>query len=201
MSSIIASSRPPADVSTPATSRGVLSSRSRPIAWASRRAGSMVSTTTRRPCSAARRPRAAATVVLPTPPAPQHTTIRAAGSARSASTSSGALARRPGLTKHPPADGPASCSRHPLLAQLLGQSVERAQVDAGRDGGQLVHGPPERLNPHPLALLEREPGGVLARLVQQALHHGRRRVEAGRGEAVGHLVGVQPALAGRSEPA
>ncbi len=44
-----------------------------PIDWASRRAGSMVSTTTLRPRSAARRASAADVVVLPTPPEPQHT--------------------------------------------------------------------------------------------------------------------------------
>ena len=63
--------------SIPATSRGVLSSSVRPIDCASRRAGSMVSTQTVRPCSAARSASAAAVVVLPTPPAPQHTMISA----------------------------------------------------------------------------------------------------------------------------
>src|SRR6185295_9260333 len=64
------------------------SSSVRPIDWASRRAGSMVSTTVRRPCcSAARSPSAAAVVVLPTPPEPQHTMILVAGFASNASTS------------------------------------------------------------------------------------------------------------------
>ena len=76
MSSIIASMEPPAPASTPATGRGVLSNSVRPSDCASRSAGSMVSTTTRRPASAARNPRAAAVVVLPTPPAPQQTMIR-----------------------------------------------------------------------------------------------------------------------------
>ena len=49
MSSIIASRLPPRSGSTPATGRGVLSSSSIPIDWASRRAGSIVSTTTLRP--------------------------------------------------------------------------------------------------------------------------------------------------------
>src|SRR4051794_41022380 len=53
-----------------------------PRAWASRLAGSMVSTTTARPYSAARTAIAAAVVVLPTPPAPQHTTTRLDLSAR-----------------------------------------------------------------------------------------------------------------------
>ena len=42
-------------VSMPLTCRGVLSSSVRPIDWASRRAGSMVSTTVRRPCCSAAR--------------------------------------------------------------------------------------------------------------------------------------------------
>ena len=61
---------------TPATARGVLSSSVRPIDWASRRAGSIVSTTVRRPSSAPRSASAAAVVVLPTPPEPQQTRIR-----------------------------------------------------------------------------------------------------------------------------
>ncbi len=76
MSSIIASSEPPADASIPFTGRGVLSSSVRPSDCASRRAGSIVSTQTVRPCSAARSASAAAVVVLPTPPEPQHTTMR-----------------------------------------------------------------------------------------------------------------------------
>ncbi len=53
-----------------------------PRACASRLAGSMVNTTTVRPYSAARTAMAAAVVVLPTPPAPQHTTTRLDLSAR-----------------------------------------------------------------------------------------------------------------------
>ena len=48
----------------------------RPSAWASRFAGSMVSTATVRPRSAARNASAAAVVVLPTPPEPQQTITR-----------------------------------------------------------------------------------------------------------------------------
>jgi hypothetical protein len=47
-----------------------------PIASASRRAGSIVRTSTRRPASAPASPSAADVVVLPTPPAPQQTTTR-----------------------------------------------------------------------------------------------------------------------------
>ena len=57
------------------TGRGVLSSSPRPRDCASRRAGSMVSTTTLRPASAARTASAADVVVLPTPPEPQQMTI------------------------------------------------------------------------------------------------------------------------------
>src|SRR4051794_27440602 len=165
MSSIIASSRPPASVSTPVTSRGVLSSRASPMAWASRRAGPMGRTTTRRPCSAARSPSAAAAVVLPTPPAPEQTPLRALGSATSASTPRAVLVRRcrpcaavalaAALTRVPRCVAPCSC--HPLIAELLGESVQRAEVDAGGDGGQLVHRPAQCLRLHPLPLLQREP--------------------------------------------
>ena len=119
MSSIIACSSPPLAVSTPDTSRGVLSSSDRPMDWASRRAGSMVSTTTLRPRSAARSASAAAVVVLPTPPLPQHTTIRVAGSQRTASRSS--RGRLSGAAHGAPI--PASRSRS-------GQLVQPAEVDA-----------------------------------------------------------------------
>src|ERR687889_1602216 len=207
MSSIIASSRPPASVSTPVTSRGVLSKRASPIAWASRRAGSMVRTTTRRPCSAARSPRAAAAVVLPTPPAPQQTTMRVLGSAISASTSSAVLLRRcrpldvGALAVMRGPRGVGRCSCHALLAELLGEPVQRAEVDAGGDGGQLVDRPAQRLHLHPLPLLQRQPRRVLPGLVEQPLDHGRCRIQARGRQALGHLVGVQPALAGRTEPA
>src|SRR6202022_1598035 len=70
-----------------------------PNAWARRLAGSMVRTTTVRPYSAARNAIAAAVVVLPTPPAPQHTMTRFDVSCRTApmSRACGAvLIERPG---------------------------------------------------------------------------------------------------------
>ncbi|OLT19937.1 hypothetical protein BJF78_10280 [Pseudonocardia sp. CNS-139] len=87
MSSIIACSSPGPAAS--ATRPGSLPSAASPRACASRLAGSIVSTTVRRPRSAARSASAADVVVLPTPPEPQHTTTRVAGSSSSASTSSG----------------------------------------------------------------------------------------------------------------
>lgn len=76
MSSIIACSSP--DTSGASGTRcGVLPSSLIPKACASRFAGgSIVNTTTVRPYSAARSAIDAAVVVLPTPPAPQHTTTR-----------------------------------------------------------------------------------------------------------------------------
>ena len=96
MSSIIASRLPPAAVSILATGRGVLSSSPRPSDWASRRAGSMVSTTTLRPASAARTASAAEVVVLPTPPAPQQMMILVSRSSRTLSRSRNSL-RHPRL--------------------------------------------------------------------------------------------------------
>ena len=66
---------------------GVLPRSLTPSACASRLAGSIVKTHTLRPYSAARNAIAAAVVVLPTPPAPQHTTTRFAVSARMAAIS------------------------------------------------------------------------------------------------------------------
>jgi len=72
MSSIIACNSP--DTSGAIGTRcGSLPRSWMPSAWARRLAGSMVNTTTVRPYSAARIAIAAAVVVLPTPPAPQHT--------------------------------------------------------------------------------------------------------------------------------
>ena len=92
MSSIIASREPPPlPLSTPGTGRGVLSRASMPIDCASRRAGSMVSTTTLRPRSAARSASAADVVVLPTPPEPQQTMMPRLRSSSRASTSRSCL--------------------------------------------------------------------------------------------------------------
>ena len=139
MSSIIACSAPPLAASTPATGRGVLSSSVRPSDWASRRAGSMVSTTTvpagaRRPAA----PSAAAVVVLPTPPEPQQTTIRVAGSARSASTSS--VERRRGR-----AGAAWSSRRHPARRSSSASSYSAAEVDPARPAhGSSIRRPAER---------------------------------------------------------
>ena len=133
MSSIIASSEP--SPPTPTTGRGVLSSSSMPIDCASRRAGSMVSTTTFRPRSAARSASAADVVVLPTPPEPQQTMMPVSGSSISAFTSSA------GCAWSAPRAGPlegVTGSCHALVLQAAGQLVEAAHVDAGGQPGQLV---------------------------------------------------------------
>jgi hypothetical protein len=66
----LAALRRSADVVERDLGRGRRRGASSPIAWASRRAGSMVSTRVRGPARAAASPMAAAVVVLPTPPAP-----------------------------------------------------------------------------------------------------------------------------------
>ncbi len=81
MSSIIACSSPGTSGAN-GTRCGVLPRSLIPSACANRLAGSIVKTTTVRPYSAARNASAAAVVVLPTPPAPQHTTTRLDVSAR-----------------------------------------------------------------------------------------------------------------------
>src|SRR4051812_46646701 len=185
MSSIIASSDPPPSVAvSPATGRGVLSRASIPIDWASRRAGSMVRTTTRRPRSAARRARAAEVVVLPTPPDPQHTMIPVCGSSSMASTSRDRtpvrtcgptrerlrLGRRWGVLIAPSPPSSCACSCQPLLAQHAGELVEGAEVDAADQLRQLVRRDLELLDQRALGVLERPPLGVVTRLGQQPEH-------------------------------
>src|SRR5437763_13794185 len=140
MSSCMAYSSPPFAV--PFTCRGVLSSSVRPSDWASRRAGSMVSTTTCRPCSAARSARAADVVVLPTPPAPQQTTIRVPPSDRTRSMSSAGdavlIARlRARCASRWPSAVP-TVAADALVRQAAGQLVQRAEVDRPGQQRQLV---------------------------------------------------------------
>src|SRR5690242_4007137 len=162
MSSIIASSEPPPPVSMWFTGRGVLSSSVRPRDCASRRAGSMVRTTTLRPCSAAHRPSAAAVVVLPTPPAPQHTTIRVAGSRTRAATSKPFAARSgavPGTSDQPLVGGGTGEQRDPTGLDALGQVRQPGHEPA--------------LRPHDLVqpALEVEPVAVLPGLGDQGRGH------------------------------
>ena len=124
MSSIIACSSPPA--LTPSTEGGVLSSTVRPIDWASRRAGSMVSTTTLRPRSAARSASAAAVVVLPTPPEPQQTMMRVSGS-----SSSGVDVEPGGCSR---ADAPGRAAPRPARTGRPGPR-RRSAAAARRSGG------------------------------------------------------------------
>ena len=100
------------------TGRGVLSSSVSPMACASRRAGSIVSTTVRRPASAARSAIAAAVVVFPTPPLPQVTTMRVARSRTSESMSRA----RAGA-------GARDVTGRPSPGKQLASSDELAEVD------------------------------------------------------------------------
>ena len=104
-----------------------LSSSPSPSDWASRRAGSMVSTATLRPASAAYSAIAAAVVVLPTPPEPQVTTTLVYGSCEHRLRSSGDRCAHP-------ADS--------LVGQQVGQFVHAAQVgtpSTSRGSGQHRH--------------------------------------------------------------
>ena len=124
-----------------------------PSACASRFAGSMVSTTTVRPYSAARSAIAAAVVVLPTPPAPQHTTTRLDVSDRI-----DAMSRAGGVV--------LICT--PWCAERFGQFVEAAEVDAVGDGGQLQPGHLELVELFCALGAGRDPRGVLDGLGQQS---------------------------------
>src|SRR5579864_7092003 len=137
MSSIIACRLPPPEVSTPSTWRGVLSSEVRPNDWASRRAGSTVSTQACLPRSATRKPIAAAAVVLPTPPEPQQTMILVLRSSmiRSMSSLTGAMLC---FLRSPLRRGPLARSCRPLLPERVGELVQARQVDPVGDHRQLV---------------------------------------------------------------
>jgi hypothetical protein len=83
------------------------------------------------------------------------------GSASRASTSSrGTSVRRGGVIAGP--------SRQALLAQLLGQGVQPAEVDAARHQVQLHDRVPRLVQGRPLAPLQRDPLGVLGALLGQA---------------------------------
>ena len=122
-----------------------------PIDWASRRAGSTVSTQTCRPRSAARSPIAAAVVVLPTPPEPQQTMILVRRSSMIRSMS------RRGFTVRSFATG--SCGS--LVTEFGGQPVQRGQVDPLGDQRQLVDRLAGRLELGPLAVGELDVARVL----------------------------------------
>src|SRR5258708_24115841 len=123
--------------------RGLAESWLSPRLVASRRDGSMVQTSTRRPLRAARRPRAAAVVVLPTPPEP-HTTITRRSASAISSASAGERRRGKGASL-----GSAQARRElthvvgpELLAEQVGERDERqggaalgpALVEAGQPG-------------------------------------------------------------------
>src|SRR3954452_16867079 len=125
MSSIIANRLSPF---TPFTARGVLSSSVNPIDCASRRAGSIVSTTVRRPASAPSSASAAAVVLFPPPPLPQVTTTRVSGSRTSAAASSGW--REASLTPSLRSGGGAL---HPWFARKL-----RSRGASPEPGGEIL---------------------------------------------------------------
>src|SRR6185437_9213331 len=175
MSSIMASRVPPAVASGSGTGRGVLSRLDRPMDWASRRAGSTVSTTTCRPRSAARRPSAAAVVVLPTPPEPQHTMIRVRGSSSRRSVSSRGATFVSPLTAVP-ARAPIPRSRGPLLLQGRREPVQPGQVHAVGYQRKVVAGLAGAGQHAPVLALVQHLGGVLAKLGRERGGHIRAAV-------------------------
>src|SRR4029077_3385746 len=125
MSSIIACSSPGTSGAS-GTRCGELPRSLMPSAWASRLAGSIVSTTTVRPYSAARNAIAAAVVVLPTPPAPQHTTTRLEVSVRIEPMSRAGgvvLIYLSSLVRF-------ASSSDALVGKRFGQFIEAAEVDS-----------------------------------------------------------------------
>src|SRR6478609_8579228 len=162
----------------------------------------MVSTTTLRPRSAARSASAADVVVLPTPPAPQHTMIWVVRSSSSASTSSTGgviVIRGPcGVVRGSGAGeenvvGWSSC--HSLVAQQLGQLDERPLVDPAREARQLVGGHALGSDELALLVLEVTSYGVVARLGDERPHQAGVDVDPGAGQLGGHSGRVDGVLA------
>src|SRR6185437_6389994 len=132
MSSIIACSSPGTSAAS-GTRCGVLTRPLTPSACASRLAGSIVKTQTLRPYSAARSAIAAAVVVLPTPPAPQHTTTRLDVSRRiDARSSTGGVVLIDLLLWSDSLRSPDA-----LIVERFCKLVEAAEIDPVGDGGQL----------------------------------------------------------------
>src|SRR6185312_6423730 len=170
MSSIIACRLPFPWSSMPSTRRGVLSSDVSPIDWASRRAGSTVSTQTCLPRSAARSPIAAAVVVLPTPPEPQQTMIRVRRSSMIRSMS------RRGFWVFNEFPLPARGSRRALVAEFRGQLVQGGQIDPLGHQRQFVDRLASRLKLGPLPVGQLDQPRVLADLLGQGGGEGVRVV-------------------------
>ena len=162
----------------PATGRGVLSSSVSPSDWASRRAGSMVSTTTRRPASAARRPSAAAVVVLPTPPEPQQTMMPVAGSASRASMPMSSGAVRPAVRGPGGARGAAGAGGHQRTPWASSSSASTAMPPSSmplREHGQGEGGQALRGDLVGQRALELDPLGVVVGLARAGRSPSWRR--------------------------
>src|SRR6476646_6681442 len=188
MSSIIACSSPLTSGAN-GTRCGVLPRSLMPSAWASRLAGSMVSTTTVRPYSAARSAIAAAVVVLPTPPAPQQTITRFEVSCRIEAMSRAGGVVLIGVLRSP----------HTLLGERFSQFVQTAQVDTVGQHRQFEAGDVDLEELFGALGPCRDSGRVLDGLGEQA---GEIRV--GQRDSCGvqlglHSVGVAVALSGLRE--
>src|SRR4051812_15293933 len=194
MSSIIACSSPVTSGAS-GTRWGVLPRLSMPSACASRFAGSIVSTTTVRPYSAARSAMAAAVVVLPTPPAPQHTTTRLEVSDRIVCKSSARGAVLIGAL----CSSRKRSSPNPLGGKRFGEFVQTSEIDTVADRRQL-----EPRNVEIVELLGTFGAGsdasrVLDALGEQAREVGVGQVDARLGQTGPHRVGVDVALGGLGE--
>ena len=162
MSSIIACSSPPAVSSMPLTRRGVLSSESMPIDWASLRAGSIVSTTDLAAAlRGAQAERRGGGRLADAAGAAAHDDARP-GVVESGSMSSTWVSVAFRLR----ADAIA-VSSDPLLPQFRGQPVQARQVHRPRQQGQFVQRQARVGQHRALAVLQLEPLRVLRRLVEQ----------------------------------
>jgi hypothetical protein len=80
------------------------------------------------------------------------------------------------------ASGSLGCSSNTLLAQLGGQLVEPAEVDAVGQPGQVEHREVELVQVPALLVLDGPPLGVLAGIGEPPVEQRRLRVDAERGQ-------------------
>ena len=166
------------DADGPHGPRGVVELARSPMDWASRRAGSMVSTTTR---AARARPRAAParrpSSSCPTPPDPQHTMMPVRG-----------VVEQPRRRRSEP--GRPASSADPLLDERVGEHGDSAVLDAAGERGQLAGAgaPSASTSVRQLTSSRARRCGVRAPLGEEAAHGAGARPDPDRREVGADLL-------------
>src|SRR5437764_276584 len=209
-SSIIAhnspvTSRPPPASRSGSIRRGSFSSSASPSAFASRRAGSIVTTATFAPRAAIPSATAAEVVVLPTPPEPAHTQTRLPSSI-STTLTAGAPARRPGPRPPRGRRGRRTGTGAPLAARRA-RPAAALPARAGSPLARARTAPPPaagggRVDDHQVVRVRsRGPSGALGELphladAEQLAHpgrgHGERVEQPARSEHVADGADLHP---------